>query len=115
MKHLQKGRKFGRVRNQRKALMRLLAKNFIEHEKIKTTEAKAKELRPFVEKMVTKARSEKLSSRRIIIAELGEKSAKKLFDEIAPKYKNNQGGYTRIIKLGNRKGDASPMAVIEFV
>lgn len=95
--------------------MRLLAKNFIEHEKIKTTEAKAKELRPFVEKMLTKARSGELSSRRLIISSLGEKSAKKLFDEIAPKYKDSKGGYTRIIKLGNRKGDASPMAVIEFV
>lgn len=115
MNHSKKGRKFGRVRNQRKALVRLLAKNFIEHEKMKTTEAKAKELRPIVEKMVTKARSGRLASRRLIIAEIGEKNTKKLFDEIAPKYKDRSGGYTRIIKLGNRKGDASPMAIIEFV
>lgn len=115
MNHLKKGRKFGRVRNQRKALVRLLAKNFIEHEKIKTTEAKARELRPIVEKMVTKARTGSLTSRRIIIAEIGEENTKKLFNEIAPKYKDRKGGYTRIIKLGSRNGDASPMAIIEFV
>ncbi|MCR4283922.1 MAG: 50S ribosomal protein L17 [Parcubacteria group bacterium] len=115
MNHLKKGRKFGRVRNQRKALVRLLTKNFIEHEKIKTTEAKARELRPIVEKMVTKARTGSLASRRIIIAEIGEENTKKLFNEIAPKYKDRKGGYTRIIKLGSRNGDASPMAIIEFV
>ncbi len=115
MNHLKKGRKFGRVRSQRKALIRSLAKNFIEHEKIKTTEAKAKEIRPIVEKMVTKARTGRLSDRRLIIAEIGEDRTKKLFDDIAPKYKERNGGYTRIIKLGNRKGDASPMAIIEFV
>jgi large subunit ribosomal protein L17 len=115
MKHQKKGRKFGRKKSGREALMRLLAKNFVEHEKIKTTEAKAKELRPLVEKMITRAKAGSLASRRILAAKVGKDSAKKLVDEIAPKYKNRKGGYTRIVKLGVRAGDASKMAFIELV
>lgn len=115
MKHLKKGRKFGRVRKGRTALLKSLAKNFIEHGKITTTEAKAKELRPAIEKMITRAKTDSLLSRRILSAKVGSDSAKKLISEIAPKCKDRKGGYTRIVKLGNRGGDASPMAVIELV
>lgn len=95
--------------------MRALARGLIAQEKIKTTEAKAKELRPFIEKFVTRAKIDNLSNRRLLISRIGEESAKKIFEKIAPKYKERKGGYTRIIKLPHRKGDASKMAIIEFV
>jgi len=115
MKHLKAGRKFGRKRNQRKALLKILAGNLIEHGKIQTTEAKAKELRPFIEKMITRAKKGGLFSRRILISRIGVVATKKLMNEIALKYKERAGGYTRIIKTGFRKDDASPLAIIEFV
>ncbi|MBI5004703.1 MAG: 50S ribosomal protein L17 [Candidatus Lloydbacteria bacterium] len=119
MRHHNTIRKFGRVKNQREALLRSLARALIIEGKIVTTEAKAKELRPFIEKLVTKAKQATLVSRRLIIARLGgggkKKPAKMLIDDIAPKYKNRPGGYTRIIKMMPRKSDASKMAVIEFV
>lgn len=115
MKHLKKGRKFGRKRDVRRALMRSLAFSLINKEKIRTTEAKAKELRSFIEKLVTKAKADNLSNRRLIISKIKERAAKKLFEKIAPKYKDRKGGYTRIVKLPRRKGDASKMAIIEFV
>lgn len=115
MRHLKKGRKFGRKRDQRRALMRSLARNFIEKEKIRTTEAKARELRPFIEKFITRAKIDNLTNRRLIISKIGIESAKKLFAQIAPKYKERKGGYTRIIKLPPRKSDASKMAIIEFI
>ncbi len=95
--------------------MKSLARNFIEKEKIRTTEAKAKELRPFIEKFITRAKIDNLTNRRLIISKIGIKYAKKLFDQIAPKYKERKGGYTRIIKLPPRKTDASKMAIIEFI
>ncbi|NOY35783.1 MAG: 50S ribosomal protein L17 [bacterium] len=115
MKHKSTGRKLGRKRNARRALMRSLAVNFVRDEKIKTTEAKAKELRPYIEKMITKGKSGALASRRLVTARIGEDAAKKIFSEIAPKYKERKGGYTRITKLPRRKGDAAKMAIIEFV
>jgi large subunit ribosomal protein L17 len=115
VKHKKVGRKFGRKRDQRRALLRSLACNLITQEKIKTTEAKAKELRPFIEKFITRAKIDNLSNRRLLISKIGIKSAKKLFNQIAPKYKERKGGYTRIIKLPPRKTDASKMAIIEFV
>lgn len=97
--------------------MRGLAVSLIRDEKIMTTEAKAKSLRPYVEKLVTKARVGDLAARRLITSKLGQQpeTAKKLIEEIAPKFKDRQGGYTRITKLEPRKSDGSPMAVIEFV
>lgn len=115
MRHQKKGRKFGRETNERQALMRSLVYNLILKKKIKTTEAKAKELRPIAEKLVTRAKINTLANRKLIIARIGEETAKKLFNEIAPAYKERNGGYTRIIKLPPRKTDGSKMSIIEFV
>lgn len=117
MRHHNSVRKFGRNKNQRNALLKGLALSLIAHGKIETTEAKAKELRPFIEKLVTKAKVGTVASRRLVIARLYNltSEASKLIDEIAPKYKGQNGGYTRIIKLPRRQGDASKMALIEFI
>lgn len=116
MKHQKKGRKFNRVKKVRTALMRSLAGNLILKEKIKTTEPKAKELRPYVEKLVTKARTDTVANRRLLNEKLGNtRQLNKLFKEIGPRYKERAGGYTRITKLPNRVSDGSPMAIIEFV
>ena len=85
------------------------------HEKIKTTEAKAKELRVIAEKMITRAKNIDLANRRLLARELTPKMTKKIIDEIAPRYKERQGGYTRIIKLGPRSSDGAHMAIIELV
>jgi large subunit ribosomal protein L17 len=116
MRHHSNIRKFGREKTQRHALMRSLARNLIRDSRIKTTLAKAKELRPFVEKLVTRAKSGTVASRRLIVARIqGQAETKKLFDTVAPKYKGRSGGYTRIIKMPNRDLDGAPMALIEFV
>ncbi len=117
MRHGNNKRKFGRVRKVRVALVNSLALNLIVREKIKTTEPKAKELRPFVEKLVTRAKKNDVAGRRLIAAKLSNKGreVKKLFDVIAPKYADKNGGYTRIMKLGARKSDGAKMAIIEFV
>ena len=118
MRHHQKGRKLGRVTRQRTALLRSLAISLIEHGKIKTTEAKAKELRPFIEKLITKGKDSSISSRRLVSSRLGSGGVsvtKKIFDEISLKYKDRKGGYTRIIKMPSRLGDGSKMAIIELV
>lgn len=116
MRHHKTMRKFGRGKNQRNALMKTLATSLISKGKIKTTTAKAKSLRPFVEKLVTLSKNENLASRRLIISRIGDNAAsKKLFLELGKEFKGRNGGYTRIIKLPNRVKDASPMSVIEFV
>lgn len=117
MNHHNKTRKFGRKKNQRNALMKSLALALIKHGSITTTFAKAKSLRPYVEKMITKAKTgESLASLRLLSGRLGNtSSAKVLIEKIAPKYKTRNGGYTRIVKAGERKLDGSKMAVIEFV
>lgn len=117
MRHGRKNRKFGRKANVRRGFIRSLAVAFITHEQITTTEARAKELRPYIEKMVTKAKSGDLATRRLIRSRLGnqETLANKIMDDIAPRYKDRDGGYTRIVKLPPRQGDASPMAIIQFV
>ena len=117
MRHHNNTRKFGRDKTQKKALLNSLALNLIMREKIKTTLPKAKELRPFIEKLITRAKGGSLAARRLIINKLSNRSSevKKLFDVIAPKYKDRKGGYTRVLKLGVRKSDGAQMAIIEFV
>ena len=115
MRHHKATKKFGREAGQRKALMRSLAQALVVREKIKTTETKAKALRPFVEKLVTRAKVSDLATRRFLISEIGNQGAKKLLEKIGPKFKDTKGGYTRIIKLPRRMSDASSMAMIEFV
>ena len=117
MVHGNKNRKFGRVRSQRTALVRGLAVSLIRDGKIKTTEAKAKELRPFIERLVSHGKKNTVSARRIVSSKLGEPAAKvvaKMFEEIAPKFTTRNGGYTRIIKMG-RSDAGRDEAVIEFV
>lgn len=102
--------------NQRDALMRSLARNLVNEGRITTTLAKAKSLRPVVEKLVTKAKTGTLASRRVVNSRIqGEKETKALFETIAKKYADRKGGYTRIIKLPRRELDAAEMAMIEFV
>ncbi len=117
MRHGNNKRKFGRVRKVRTALVNGLACNLIVREKIKTTLPKAKELRPFIEKLVTRAKSGNPATRRLITASLDGRTreVKKLFEVLAPKYKETKGGYTRVVKLGARVSDGAPMAIIEFV
>jgi len=117
MRHHNTKRKFGRRKNQRNALLNSLALNLIVRGKIKTTEPKAKELKPFIEKLVTKAKKGDLSMRKLIVSKLSNRrrEVKKLFEIIAPKYADKKGGYTRVLKLGARKSDGAKMAIIEFV
>ncbi len=103
MQKRNKNRTFGRSRSQRAALMRGLALSLIEHGKIKTTEAKAKELRPYIERLITQGKTDTVASRRLVSSKLGEPGTdgvKKLFNEISKKYADRNGGYTRIIKMG---------------
>lgn len=109
------GRKFKRNHSQRKALMKGLATGLIEHGKIETTHAKAMALRPYAEKLVSRARIGTLASRRILLAHLSSSATKKLIAEVAPRMTDRKGGYTRIVKMGPRLSDGAPMAIIEFV
>ncbi|MGB9598803.1 MAG: 50S ribosomal protein L17 [Minisyncoccales bacterium] len=116
MRHLKKGRKFGRIRKIRRAFLCSLLNNLVAKEKIITTEARAKEIRPLIEKLLTRAKNDTVSNRRLLRKTLSPKQIKKLFEEIAPRYRDRTGGYTRVVKLNPRKvGDASPLAVIEFI
>jgi large subunit ribosomal protein L17 len=117
MLHHNSTRKLGRVSKQRTALLRSLAISLIEKGKIQTTEAKAKELRPFIEKIITKAKDNTLASKRLVLSRLGgsEKAMKKVFEKIAPEYTEREGGYTRVVKMSSRQGDASKMAIIELI
>jgi len=115
MRKLKKGRKFSRKRDQRKALLKSLIGSLFLHEKIKTTEARAKEISRFAEKFITKAKKGDLASRRFLARYFSPKITKKLIDEIGPKYKERKGGYLRVIKLGPRKSDGARIAIIELV
>lgn len=117
MIHGKKGRTFGRKRDQRFAFVSSLAEALVSREKILTTEARAKELRPFVESLITKGKSGTLAARRAIIATLGgrEKTAKKIVDVLSPRFKERKGGYTRITKVAKRSSDGRKSAVIEFI
>ena len=116
MRHGKKTVKLGRSQSHRDALLSNQVCSLIEHGRIKTTLAKAKAVRPLAEKMLTLGKKASLHNRRTAMAVLGQKDAvKKLFDEIAPRSATRKGGYTRIIKLGYRKSDAAPLALIEWV
>ena len=116
MRHRVKGRRLKRTSEQKLALMRNLATSLIESGAIETTEAKAKELRPFVEKLITKAKSGTLHDRRLAGRHVQKREINdKLFTEIGPKFASRAGGYTRILKTGHRKGDGAEMARIELV
>lgn len=118
MRHRVAGRTFNRDTNARKALFIGLAKNLIEKEQIKTTLPKAKDLRGVVEKLITRAKVDSVANRRLTASELGnnsEKTVKKLFTVLGPRYAKRPGGYTRVLKAGFRYGDAAPMAIIELV
>src|SRR3982751_1989284 len=116
MRHQKKTVKLGRTAEHRKALLANQVCSLIEHQRIKTTLAKAKAVRPLAEKMVTLGKNGSLHPRRTALAVLRQKGAvKKLFDDIAPRSADRKGGYTRIVKLGARKSDAAPVAFIEWV
>lgn len=116
MRHAKKNRTLGRGMNQRTALLRSLANSLIYHGKITTTEARAKELQKFIEPLVTRARTESLANKRLLVSRLdSERGVARLLKTVAPKYSDRAGGYTRVIKLTPRKSDGARMAVIEFV
>ena len=120
MRHRHGYRKLGRDSEHRLALLKNLSCDLIENEKIETTVAKAKELRKYIEKLITRAKKADFNTHRYLYAKLGSNNrakaaVQKLINEIAPKYTNRNGGYTRIIKTRFRRGDAAEMAIIEFV
>ena len=115
MRHHNANRKLSLVRKVRKALLNSLARSLVLHEKIETTEPKAKELRPFVEKLITRGKSKDIAARRAISVVVGPKAAKILVDTLSKKYTDRKGGYTRITKSKTRLSDGSKMAIIEFV
>ena len=116
MRHRKAGKKLSRTREHRRALFRNLVTELLEKERVETTIAKAKAIRPLAEKMITLGKRGDLHSRRQALGFIQKKSVvKKLFDEIAPRYQNRPGGYTRIIRTGPRRGDNAEMAIIELV
>ena len=116
MRHRKKGRKLSRTASHKKATMRNMATSLFRHERIETTTAKAKELRPYAERLITLARRGDVHSRRLAATKIQDREVLgKLFEEIAPRYVERPGGYTRVLKLGSRKGDAAEMSLIELV
>jgi large subunit ribosomal protein L17 len=116
MRHLKSGRKLNRNSSHRKAMFRNMANSLFEHEIIKTTVPKAKELRRVAEPLITLAKSDSVAHRRLAFDRLRDKgSVGKLFDELGPRYVESPGGYLRILKCGNRTGDKAPMAYVELV
>lgn len=116
MRHRKKGRSLSRKPQHRKATLRNLATSLFRHERIRTTEAKAKELRPFAEKLVTLAKQDDVHSRRRAGRHIQDREIlTKLFDDIGPRFEGRDGGYTRVLKLGARKGDGAEIALIELI
>ena len=116
MKHRIKGKKLNRSSSHRKALFKNMAQAIIKHEQIITTLPKAKELRSFIEPLITLAKDDSVSNRRLAFSKIRNKAAVgKLFSDLGPRFKDRPGGYSRIIKIGFRKGDAAPIAFIELV
>ena len=116
MRHRSKGRYFGRTSSHRKAMFKNMMVSLLKHELITTTVAKAKELRTYIEPIITMAKVDSVHNRRIVFSRLRDRDmVTKLFNEIAPQYTQRPGGYTRVLKCGNRKGDSAPMAIIQLV
>jgi large subunit ribosomal protein L17 len=116
MRHRNSGRKFGRDSSHRVAMFRNMTASLVEHELIKTTLPKAKELRRVAEPLITLAKSDSVANRRLAFARLGnKKTVTKLFEELGPRYESRPGGYLRILKCGYRQGDNAPMAYVELV
>lgn len=115
MRHRKKRNKLTRSKDQRRALLRSLTSSLILKEKIVTTEAKAKRLKPFLEKSISRARKETLANRRLLLKDFSKKVVGKLIKELGPRYKDRPGGYSRIIKINPRKTDSAKMAIIELV
>lgn len=116
MRHQKKGKTLDRKKQPRQALLRNLAVSLILYEKVKTTEAKAKAVKPLVEKLITKGKENTLANRRYLMKYLYvENAVKKVLEVLGPKYKERQGGYTRIVKLGRRQGDGAPVVQLELV
>jgi large subunit ribosomal protein L17 len=116
MRHLNTGRKLNRTSSHRSALFRNLVTSLLDHEQVRTTDAKAKEARRFAERMITLGKKGTLHARRQALAFIrSEAVVRKLFDEVAPRFQSRPGGYTRVVKLGVRTGDAAPMSLIELV
>jgi large subunit ribosomal protein L17 len=116
MRHRKKGRKLSRTASHKRATMRNMASSLFRHGRIETTTAKAKELRPFAERLITLAKRGDLHARRLAATKIQDRQVLgTLFDDLGPRYSERPGGYTRILKLGNRKGDAAEMSLIELV
>ena len=116
MRHRKKGRNLSRSPSHRRALLRNMATSLLRHERITTTTARAKELKPYVERLITLAKRGDLHARRLAARRIADREVLgKLFNDIGPRYTARPGGYTRILKLGNRRGDAADMALIELV
>lgn len=116
MRHQKKGKILGRKQGPKRALLKNLAASVILHEKVKTTKAKAKAVQPVVEKLITSGKKGDLNARRKLLSYLPDENAvKKVLEEVAPKYKERAGGYTRIVKIGPRRGDGAEMVQIELV
>lgn len=115
MRHHDKNRKLGREKNQRNALVKSLMRSLVLRGRIQTSEAKAKEIRPLVEKLVSRGKSATIANRRMLISQLGDAATAAKLIKTAENYKERAGGYVRIVKMGPRKGDAAAMALIEFV
>ena len=116
MRHRKKGRHLNRTAEHRRAMLRNMATSLFKHGRIETTLAKAKELRQFAEPLITRAKRGDLHSRRLVARKIKDGEAlSKLFDEIGPRYAERPGGYTRVVKLGHRAGDAADVAIIELV
>lgn len=116
MRHQKHGRRLGMPGDRRRALMRGLMAALLRHERIKTTEMRAKELKPRVERLISLGKRNDLHARRLALQYLPDKLIiEKLFDEVSPRYQDRPGGYTRVVKLGQRKGDAAHVVIIELV
>ncbi|MCG8469173.1 MAG: 50S ribosomal protein L17 [Gemmatimonadetes bacterium] len=115
MRHRKKGRELSRTHSHKKAMLRNMATSLILHERIRTTDAKAKELRPFAERLITLAKRGDLHSRRLAGRQIADAEAlEKLFEQLGPRFQERPGGYTRVLKLGARKGDGAELSLIEL-